>query len=63
MKRKIVAPFDITKLKRCPYCSSTDIDVVKDYNPMMKQMNKVFWRCNYCGESWDECDGSGKVGG
>jgi len=45
IKRKVVAPFDITKLKRCPYCSSTDID----YDPIMKN-----WRCNVCDEIWEE---------
>lgn len=44
-KRKIVAPFDITKLKRCPYCSTTDID----YDPIMKN-----WRCNVCDEIWED---------
>jgi len=44
-KRKIVAPFDITKLERCPYCGNTDID----YDPIMKN-----WRCNVCNEIWEE---------
>ena len=43
-KRKIVAPFDITKLERCPYCGSTDIDNDSEKASFMK--------CNNCDENW-----------
>jgi len=45
IKRKKVEPFDITKLKRCPYCSSTDIG----RNPTTD-----CWICNSCGEKWKD---------
>jgi len=45
IKRKVVAPFDITKLERCPFCSSTDIG----RNPTTD-----YWICNSCGEIWEE---------
>lgn len=45
MKRKVVALFDITKLERCPYCSSTDIG----QNPTTN-----CWICNSCGEKWED---------
>lgn len=45
IKRKVIAPFDITKLHRCPCCTSTDIK----YYPTMKD-----WRCNVCGEIWED---------
>jgi len=45
IKRKVVAPFDITTPKRCPYCSTTNIK----YDPKMKN-----WRCNVCNEIWEE---------
>lgn len=44
IKRKVVAPFDITKLKRCPYCGSTDIDEIDD----------GLWYCNYCWQKWGD---------
>lgn len=43
--RKVVAPFDITKTKRCPYCNSTDIEYSSVFNN---------WICNYCYEIWEE---------
>ncbi len=47
IKRKIVKPFDITKLERCPYCGNTDI------KGQMNRKNKE-WFCRYCGEKWDD---------
>ena len=43
--RRMVKPFDITKSKRCPYCSSTDIN----FDLIMQN-----WRCEVCGEIWEE---------
>ena len=43
--RRMVMPFDITKLDRCPCCTSTDIK----YYPTLKD-----WRCNVCGEIWED---------
>ncbi len=45
IKRKVMSPLDITKLSRCPYCNSTDIDYDLDDSK---------WECNYCGEVWKE---------
>ncbi len=46
--RKIIKAFDIDKLKRCPYCSSTDIDS----DVSMPEIES--WKCNFCGEDWEE---------
>lgn len=43
--RRVAMPFDITKLKRCIYCGTTDID----YYPVMRN-----WECNVCGAIWEE---------
>ncbi len=41
--RKVVQAFDINKLKRCPFCSSTNIEIHGDSG-----------LCNYCREIWEE---------
>lgn len=50
IKRRVVAPFDITKLERCPYCGSTNIDG----DDGLRAKKIIRWHCNYCGAKWDD---------
>jgi len=50
-KRKIVAPFDITKLERCPYCGRTDIKLNINFR---NKKNDNLWFCNYCRQFWED---------
>lgn len=55
IKRKIVKPFDITKLERCPYCCSSDIEHIS-----METWKNEYYSvkhnrlCLYCYEKWEE---------
>ena len=53
-KRKIVAPFDITELERCPYCGSSNIEhiSIKRWKGFYEiNHNRI---CNYCYETWED---------